>query len=448
MKGGRTVTEDQMDIEVEIQRLGVPDDIAEVTQTFTLGPDQTSIERIKQRTMQLIQSDPTNAKQKRNHLKLRYTAALAVASILLVVILSIGPNSVMAAVNKLLLYIPGFGIHSVENVNLVASNPVRAEREGVKMDINGLLADSNGTSLVAYVEGSIPDINSSYLMDLSGKRYPSKGGSFVTAGPGPRTMTIQNLLSSYTALPANVRQVALVFPSLSNWTINIPLEAASSMNVAEKFGPSVKANGVIVSAQAASFTDETKVTLLVQSLRGGMFLSTNKPVLTGSNSETHPVNIQPSFGGSGLSYYSTDSHVGSTVTVEIPSLILIQDVQGSIDIPVPAKDSSLTLNLLLKLDSWDLKLTRAEFVNQNGDWLRVYVEPNSLEGASVNTLNRFKIDGNEDSSISEFDKTTGSMKWFEIPYPQGSKSVSIAVQQIYVQVDGPWKINIPVKPGF
>jgi len=133
------MTDNHMDIEEALKRLGVPDDIAEVTQMFTSGPDQTSIERMKQRTMQLAQSDPINNKQKRNHRKLWYAPAVAVAAIFLVVILSIGPNNVIAAVNSLLLYIPGFGIHSTENVNLVATNPVRAEREGVKIDINGII---------------------------------------------------------------------------------------------------------------------------------------------------------------------------------------------------------------------------------------------------------------------------------------------------------------------
>jgi len=60
------MTDNHMDIEDALKRLGVPNDIAEVTQTFTPGPDQTSIERIKQRTMQMAQSNSINNKQKCN----------------------------------------------------------------------------------------------------------------------------------------------------------------------------------------------------------------------------------------------------------------------------------------------------------------------------------------------------------------------------------------------
>jgi len=441
------MTDNHMDIEGELKRLGVPDDIAEVTQTFTYGPDQASIERIKQRTMQMAQSDPIINEQKRNHLKLWIAPAVAVAAIFLVIILSIGPNNVMAAVNSLLLYIPGFGIHSTENVNLVAPNPVRAEREGVKIDINGLLADGKGTSLIAYVEGKIPDINSSYLVDLSGKRYPYQGGG-IGESAGTGTRIIQVLGSWYKALPANVRQVALVIPSLSNWTINIPLAPASSLNASEKFGPSIKTNNVIVSGQATSFADETKVTLLVQSLRGGIFQNVNEPVLTGSDGEIYPLNSQPGFLGSGLSYFSTNPHVGTRITVMIPSLLLQQDVQGNAVIPVPEKDSPLALNQSLKLGSWNLKLRKAEVVVQDGTWLRVYVEPDSIDGATVNGLEKLRVNGKEDSWCSEFDKSTGSMKWFQVPYPQGNKNVSITVNQVHVQVDGPWKIDLPVAPGF
>ena len=438
------MTDNHIEIEEALKRLVVPDDIAEVTQTFASGPDKTSIERIKQRTMQMAQSDQITKEQKRNRLKSWYAPAVAAAAIFLVVILSIGPNNVIAAVNSLLLYIPGFGIHSTQNVNLVAPNPVRAEREGVKLDINGLLADGKGTSMIAYVEGNIPDINSSYLVDLSGKHYSYQGGSIVSTGTG----NIQVLWSGYTALPDDVRQVALVIPSLSNWTINIPLAPASSLNNAEKFGPSQKINNVIVSGKATGFTDETKITLLVQSLRGGIFQSTNEPVLTGSDGKIYPLNSQPGFIGNGLSYLSTNPHVGTKITVQIPSILLQQDVRGSAVIPVPEKDSPLVLTQNLQLGSWDLKLTKAEVVIQNGTWLRVYVEPDSLDGATVNGLGQLSVDGKEDSWSTEFDKSTGSMKWFQVPYPQGNKSACITVNQVQVQVDGPWKVDLPVIPGF
>jgi len=438
------MTDNHMDIEKALKRLGVPDGI-EVIKAFTSGPDQTSIERIKKRTMQMVQSDIINNKQKRSHFKLWYTTTVAVAAILLI-ILSFGPNNVMAAVNSLLLYIPGYGIHSTENVNLVAPNPVRAEREGVKIDINGLLADGKGTSLIAYVEGNIPDMNSSYLVDLSGKRYPYQGGSIGSTET--KISAIQVLWSGYEPLPANVRQVALVIPSLSNWTISIPLAPASSLNTADEFGPSVKTNNVIVSGQATSFTDETKVTLLVQSLRGGIFQIVNGPVLTGSDGRIYPLNSQPGFLGSGISYFSTSPHAGTRITVQIPSLLLQQDVLGNAVIPVPEKDSPLTLNQSLKLGSWNLKLIKAEVVAQNGTWLRVYVQPDSLDGATINGLARLSVDGKEDSWSTEYDKSTGSMKWFQVPYPQGNKSVSITVNQVHVQVDGPWKIDLPVIPGF
>lgn len=436
------MTDNHMDIEEQLKRLVVPDDVAEVTQTFTSGPDQSSIERMKQRTMKMAQSDPINNMQKRNHRKLWYAPAVAVAAIFLVVILSIGPNNVIAAVNSLLLYIPGFGIHSTENVNLVATNPVRAEREGVKIDINGLLADGKGTSLIAYVGGNIPDVHSSYLVDLSGQRYPYQGGSLAGTGE------IQNLYSGYKALPPNVRQVALVIPSLSNWTINIPLAPASSLDGAEKFGPSVKTNDVIVSGQATSFTDETKVTLLAQSLRGGIYQIANAPELTGLDGKIYPVNSQPGFLGSGLLYYSTNPRVGSKIAVMIPSLILQQEVDGNAMIPVPDKDSPLTLNQSLKIGSWDLKLTKTEVVVQDGTWLRVYVDSDTIDGATVNSLGKLSVNGKVDSWRSESDKATGGMKWFEVPYPQGNKSVSITVNQVYVQVEGPWKLDLPVVPGF
>jgi len=50
------MTDNHMDIEEALKQLGVPDDVAEVAQTFTSRPDQSSIEGIKQRFPVIPQS--------------------------------------------------------------------------------------------------------------------------------------------------------------------------------------------------------------------------------------------------------------------------------------------------------------------------------------------------------------------------------------------------------
>lgn len=431
------------DVEKALERLAVPDDITEFTKTYSLSPNQESIERIKHRTMQMVQTDLH--KPKRNPLKLWRAAAVAVAAILLL-ILGIGPNNVAAAVNRLLLYIPGFGIHSTQNVNLVAPNPVRAEKDGVKIDINGVLADSKGTSLMAYVEGLIPDIKSSYLVDLSGTRYPYQGGMMSTAG------NFQNYWAWYKVLPANVKEAALVIPSLSNWTINIPLTTTTGLGTAQNFGPSLTINNVTVSAQSLSFPDETKVTFLVQSLRGGVVQSIKDPLVVAADGKTYPLNNQAAgYVGNDLMYYSTSPNIGDRLKVTIPSLNLLLDVHASTTIPVPDKNSLLTLNQSFILGTWNLKLTKAEVISQNNeDWLRIYVAPDFVDGAIINNLiSQLSVNGKPvDASMSQFDESTGGIKWFQIPYPTGQKSIKITVENINILVNGPWKLEIPVKPGF
>lgn len=432
-----------MDIEEALERLAVPDDITEFNKACSPSPDPESIERIKHRTIQMVQAEMN--KPKRNRLKLWHVTAAAVAAILLL-ILGIGPNNVAAAVNRLLLYIPGFGIHTSQNVNLVAPNPVRAEKDGVKIDINGVLADSKGTSLMAYVEGEIPDIKSSYLVDLSGTRYPYQSGMMSTAG------NFQNYWAWYKALPANVKQAALVIPSLSNWTIDIPLTTTTGLDTADNFGPSVTVNNVTVSAQSLSFPDETKVTLLVQSLRGGVLQSIKDAALVDTDGKAYPLNHQAAgYVGNGLMYYSTSPNIGDKLKVTISSLNLLQDVHASTSIPVPKKNSPLSLNQSFILGTWNLKLTKAEVVSQNNkDWLRIYVAPDFVDGAIINgMISQLSVNGKPiDAAMSEFDESTGGIKWLQIPYPTGEKSIKVTVENIDILVNGPWKLEIPVKPGF
>lgn len=441
-------TEEFIDIEEALQRLSLPDDIPEFTQNFP-GPDLEASERIKRRTMQLVQSELMSCKPKsrRNQSKAWYITIVSAAAILLVVLL-VGPNKVGAAVNSLLTYIPGFGIHSTEDVNLAAPNSVRAERNGVKIDINGVFADNKGTSVMAYVAGEIPDFNSSYLVDSTGKRYSYQGGSMGESQGSDGT--IQNYWAWYTVLPADVKQVALVIPSLSNWAINIPLVPAVSMNAAEKFGPADTKNNVTVSGQATKFADETKITLLVQSLRGGVFESVEKPLLSSVDGKSYPLNNQSAtFVGSGLAYFSTGPDISERLTVTIPSLFLQDEVHGSMVIPLPQNDLPLTLNKSVNLGAWTLQLKKAEVVNQDNEKsLKVYVESNFLNGAVIDRLGNLSVNGAMDSWSSEYDPSTGGIKWFQIPFPNSGKNAKIEVGQINVLVHGPWKINLPVESGF
>ncbi|MDR3602927.1 MAG: hypothetical protein P4L49_21030 [Desulfosporosinus sp.] len=435
------MTDNFTDIEEALERLCVPDDIMEFAQTNSSEPTEESIERIRHRTLQLAQTGLKKPKQSR--IKLWQAITVSVAAILLLVLGS-GPNNIAEALNRLLFYIPGFGIHSTENVSLVVPNPVRVEKDGVKIDINGVLADDKGTSVMAYVESAIPDMNTSYLEDMTGKRYSYQSGNMCTAG------NFGNYWAWYKPLPSNVNQVTLVIPSLSNWAINIPLSNTANLNPVEKFGPSVTVNNVTVAGQATKFSDETKVTFLVQSLRGGILQMIENPVLTGSDGKPYQLNCQPSgFMGSGLSYFSTSLNVGDKLTVNMPSLILQQDVHGSIVIPTPENNSALTLNQSLNLGSWTLKLTKSEIISDNnGISLRIYVEPDIHNGATINTLDQLTIDGRMVSWSSKFNQNTGGMEWLQVPYPTGGKDMKITVEKINILVNGPWKIEIPVIPGF
>ncbi|WP_261486949.1 hypothetical protein [Acididesulfobacillus acetoxydans] len=42
------------------------------------------------------------------------------------------------------------------------------------------------------------------------------------------------------------------------------------------------------------------------------------------------------------------------------------------------------------------------------------------------------------------------MEWFEIPVPKESRDsrLTVAVDSVIVWVRGPWKMEVPVTPGF
>ncbi|MDQ7093188.1 hypothetical protein REC12_06260 [Desulfosporosinus sp. PR] len=439
------MTDNFTDSKEALERLIIPDDITEFIESYSQSPNQEALARIEHRTLRMVQSEPNVSRRCR--FKLWQVMAAAAAIILLFA--GIGPNSIAGAVNRLLVFIPGFGISSSQNVNLFAPNPVRAEKDGIKIDINGVLADSKGTSLMAYAEGGTVDLNSSYLLDSAGVRYPYQSGNMVVTGSG--NTRVQTNWAWYKALPADLKQVALVVPSLSDWTINIPLTAGKDSDTAENFGPAVTVNNVTVAAQSSSFPDETKVTLLVQSLRGGVPEAIEGATVENANgSKSYLLKSQAGYVGSGLIYFSTSPNLGDRLDVTIPSVSLLQDVHADITLPVPGKNSTAMLNNSLNLGTCSLTLTKAEALNQdNQDWLRIYITPDLVNGAIVNgMLNNLSVNGKAENCMGEFDPSTGGIKWLQIPYPAGETSIKLTIGKIDVLVKGPWKLKVPVKQEF
>ncbi|WP_434511073.1 hypothetical protein [Desulfitobacterium sp. AusDCA] len=72
-----------------------------------------------------------------------------------------------------------------------------------------------------------------------------------------------------------------------------------------------------------------------------------------------------------------------------------------------------------------------------------------IDGAIINgMINQLSVNGKPiDAAMSEFDESTGGIKWLQIPYPTGEKSIKVTVENIDILVNGPWKLEIPVKPG-
>lgn len=441
---------DDLNMEKFWQKLGLPDDILEGGHIAPESLAPQAMERIRHSALQKIaaaenKDDSLAAREKKPKMKFRYIWA-GVAAALLLALTIIGPQTVWAAANRLLVFIPGFGVQSGDDSTLFSPDLIRAEKAGVTLEIWGVLSDQKETEMKGFVRGYIPGIKNSYLIDESGQRYLYQRGC-LTEGEGTGGST-QSFWINYQVLPANIRQITLVIPGQSDWKITIPLKPISDNDTVAKFGPAVTVNGVTVSGHVTGFAEETVVTLLAKNSTGSTLsdVGNNTLTLTDAAGKSHLLTQQPDFLGSGLAYLSTEGKLTGPVAVKIPTLSFQQNVNQSFSIPVPSPGSPLTLNQSIQIAQFTMLLTKAEIVNEAGNvYLRVYVRTPDNNGSIINNFQNIEVNGTAESWSSQFDEITGGMKWFAIPLPKGTKA-SIKIGQITVRVNGPWELKIPVSP--
>jgi hypothetical protein len=148
--------------------------------------------------------------------------ALVVLAVLLIAFLAIGPQRVVAAMQRLFGYIPGVGVVDQSSPIRVLAEPVKVEREGYTMIVENAVIDSQRTVITYSVEGiSIAAANAGGegaancmgmpSLLLPDGAVPGVTGAFSTGwGTGYR----QQL--TFESLPLDVTNATLTVPCISD----------------------------------------------------------------------------------------------------------------------------------------------------------------------------------------------------------------------------------------
>ena len=109
---------------------------------------------------------------------------LAVLALMVATLLAVGPERALAALGRLLGYIPGVGFVEDAQVLRAIPAPVSQEREGVRLVVEQAVADSQRTIIVYKVDGLSPSAANSQGEDAPrGSSRPARAISCPVDGP-------------------------------------------------------------------------------------------------------------------------------------------------------------------------------------------------------------------------------------------------------------------------
>ena len=151
------------------------------------------------------------------HLRPAWGILLGLVLLVILAVLIVGPQRVAAEVQKLLGYIPGFGIVD-QNASLrMLEGPVTETRDGITVTVTQAFLTSDKTVLTYTVEGvpwSALSHNENVVGCSAGADLHLPDGTLLkfTGGGG----TPHELTFNYPPIPANVNQATFVLPCIMN----------------------------------------------------------------------------------------------------------------------------------------------------------------------------------------------------------------------------------------
>lgn len=177
------------------------------------------------------------------------TAAVAVALAIIAIVAVVGPQETLAAVQRLIGYIPGIGfVENPQQTWRVLSEPVAVERDGVTVTVEKLLAGAESTQVRLRVDG-LPLDKSLYetgIDENDESRLPLVMPNPELIAGGERLISTYAVSGAgdfvwaeyvYPPLPAGIENVTLFLPRIpglaagvapEDWTIELSLQEAAA----------------------------------------------------------------------------------------------------------------------------------------------------------------------------------------------------------------------------
>ncbi len=139
-------------------------------------------------------------------------------SILLLVIVAVGPSHVLAAIQHLIGYIPGIGFVQSEDTILVLKEPVNVTQLGISITVVNAVSDSQSTRINLLVDGFLPPASFRVVEGIQKKDgiafHLSNGEELALKGYKLSFGPTYQIQFDFEKLPAGAKEAVLRFTSI------------------------------------------------------------------------------------------------------------------------------------------------------------------------------------------------------------------------------------------
>ncbi|MDW7651954.1 MAG: hypothetical protein SCK29_10835 [Bacillota bacterium] len=446
-------TQEEQNLIRQLGVAGLPDDIVDVICKDNIPVDERTKRSIQVKTLRRI-----HGRTEKRPLWLQVAAAAFLAMILVSAV--VGPNRILAGINGLVRFVPGFGLEETEQIMLALAEPVKVVHGENEFEINGLLVNDEYT--IAHIRANGPSPDSTlftgtdkqgealpYLEGEDGARYPLLSSSISYGGTAHASLV-------FGAIPSEYRNINIALPDASEesgvWHLGLQLTPADELTAAEDLKIASHKQGITVTAFHSLRDNQSVMTLLIQSPReyslvrevGNTFFPQNEgrePFLQDDRGTEYTLLRKGSTTGYlsdapyELRFDPADPSAG-TFYLSIPEIRFheyIDDVKVTLPVPDAGKTEH---NQQLQLGRFSVTFTGLERVTPIR--LRMYVDPGPDDGEILEMI------GLNMSHSIKVNEETGRMEYIETEVEPDQNKLTFTVGNLQYAVKGPWEFEIPL----
>lgn len=453
------VANEERDLQEHLAPLGLPDDLPEVALGQVPRPDAAALARIKARALARARAregapgqphalavtpapgptaapNPTRPAVPRRRWTWAVAAALALAA-LTTVALPV-PRQVLA---RFLQFVPGFGAREAGEAQWAAARPVRLERNGQWVEVQGLVA-GKGTLTVRLSSLGVPlTFDNVYVEDGAGRRYALTGGSTSNNSEGDYDASLW--IRGDFAQPGRTVTVGVL--GNPDWRLTVDLVPGDQLLAVDQFGPSATVKGYTITGRLESGETLSRVNLLTRSSREGARVFnlgwSDRPVtLTAGGAQPE---LRLTAHATELIQFETAPMPPGVTEATLTIAAITAEEPGEALLQLPPVTGPV--NRTIQLGRWSLRILRTELVEESGrPHLRVFVDPGPDGPESLIAFTELREGDRLLDWSRHYDPVTQRMDSFLIEVSQGAGTLTYTIASPLVRVEGPWTLPLPV----